>query len=255
MGTGSRDATVDILGVQVSCVDLETLIDQAILWAEAEGAHTISYVNAHCLNTSCRDPEYRQLLNETDLVYADGVGVVWASRFLGGCQLQKMTGADWIYDFCAAASEKNILIYILAGKPGVADRAKQALVDKWPELDIVGVSDGYFIETSEAETLLEIQRKAPHVLFVGLGAPQQEKWVAEHRQELGLPVCWTVGALFDYLAGEERRVPSWMYKLNLEWLWRLLVDPAAKWRRYVLGNPEFVLRVLRQKFKSELTRG
>jgi N-acetylglucosaminyldiphosphoundecaprenol N-acetyl-beta-D-mannosaminyltransferase len=253
---------VNILGVEVACLDLQAILDLVCEWSEHNTQaplgtkYTILYVNAHCLNTACADEGYRRVLNQADLVYSDGISVVWASRLLGGCELHKMTGADWIDDFASWAAStarsgaSGLRIYILAGQPGIAERAGENLMKKYPGLQIVGACDGYFRQMSEAQVLQDIAGKKPHVLFVGMGIPQQEKWLAAHRQDIPTQICWAVGALFDYVAGVEPRVPRWMNALALEWLWRLMIDPVGKWRRYIFGNPLFAWHILRQKLSQ-----
>ena len=211
---------------------------------------TVLYVNAHCLSIASTDSSYHRLLNRADLVYPDGISVVWAGRWLGSACLHKITGADWINNVCEGALNRGLRLYILAGKPGVPQAARAALLKRYPGLEIVGACDGFFIEKNEADVLNEINQTAPDIIFVGMGAPLQEKWIAAHRLEIHAPVCWAVGALFDYVAGVEPRVPAWLNSLAMEWLWRLLIDPAGKWRRYLIGNPLFLYRILRQKLKS-----
>ena len=237
----------DIFGVRVHCVNKPQLLEQVRSWVSAEGKRTVLYVNAHCLNISYRDPEHRAVLNQADLVYADGAGVVLASRLLGGCTLQKLTGRYWISDFCSVAAAEGLRLYFLAGQPGVAQRAGEALRCKWPALQIVGANNGFFSSHNEEEILADIAAAKPHVLFVGMNTPRQEKWIAAHRAEIDVPVCWAVGALFDFVAGLEPPVPGWMNALNLEWFWRLLMDPRGKWRRYLFGNPLFLYRLLQQR--------
>lgn len=239
-------ATVDILGVPIACVGTHDILGLVSVWANDPHPRTITYVNAHCLNTAAATPAYHAVLRQADLVYPDGISVVWASRVLGGQGMQKSTGADWIDWFCRLAVRHGWRIYILAGKPDIARHARDNLLARMPELQIVGVCDGYFQMQPAASVLEEIRRTRPHVVFVGMGTPRQELWVAEHRSALATPICWSVGALFDYVAGAEPRAPAWMNALALEWLWRLLVDPRGKWKRYVLGNPLFVLRFARQ---------
>jgi N-acetylglucosaminyldiphosphoundecaprenol N-acetyl-beta-D-mannosaminyltransferase len=247
---------VDVLGVPVACLDVAGMLDLVRRWSFEPARRTILYVNAHCLNTAARDSQYHAILNRADLVYSDGISVVWSARWLDGRRLHKMTGADWIYDFAAWAQAagrhepEGIRIYILAGKPGIAHDASHNLRRMFPDINIVGAYDGFFQEKSQAAVLQDIAQSKPHVLFVGMGTPLQEKWIAEHRDQIAAPVCWAVGALFDYVAGIEPRVPAWMNALALEWLFRMLIDPAGKWRRYLIGNPLFVLRILRQKLGS-----
>ena len=244
-------STVDILNVRVACLDFPGILNQVEGWLPGSERRTILYANAHCLNTACEDAQVRSALKQADLVYADGVSVVWASRFLSGRRLVKMTGADWIWPFCRWAQARRVSLYLLGGKPGVGRRAAEVLLQRYPSLDILGSADGFFQEKGEAEVVREINRLCPQVLFIGMGTPLQEKWVAAQRPALDVPLCWAVGALFDYVAGDERRVPAGMYSLGLEWLWRLWVNPRGKWRRYILGNPLFAWRVLKQRIKSQ----
>jgi N-acetylglucosaminyldiphosphoundecaprenol N-acetyl-beta-D-mannosaminyltransferase len=242
--------TVDILNVRVACLDFTGILDQVQDWLPGKERRTILYANAHSLNSAWEDVRLRSALTRADLVYADGISVVWASRVLAGCRLIKMTGADWIWPFCAWAQDRKVSVYILGGRPGIGTRACMSLLQRYPALEILGCADGFFQQKSEAEVIREINRLCPQVLFVGMGTPQQEQWLAAQRSALAVPVCWAVGALFDYIAGDERRVPDWLYALGLEWLWRLWVNPRGKWRRYLLGNPRFIARVLRQRFRA-----
>ena len=248
--------SVNILGVEVTCLNLASILARVAEWSGQTEPRSVFYANAHCLNLAFNDSGYREALRKADLIYADGISVVWASRFLGGCRLQKMTGADWIEDFAGWAGRiqvneldrlSDLRIYVLAGRPGVARQAVANLCRRHPQLNVAGLSDGFFQEKSQAEVLEEISVTKPHIVFVGLGSPLQEKWIASNRDKIQAPVCWGVGALFDYLAGIEPRVPPWLYSLGLEWFWRFLVNPGDKWRRYLIGNPVFVYRVLRQK--------
>lgn len=229
---------------------MEKLLNLAAAWAGEEIRRTILYVNAHCLNLACEDEDYREALNSADLVYPDGIGVVWGGRWLAELQMHKITGADWIDAFCRITRDRGQRIYILAGRPGIAGTAATRLQSRWPGLHIVGEADGYFVEKNEAEVLAEIGRCKPHFLLAGMGSPRQEKWLSAHRAELPVPVCWAVGALFDFVSGLEPRAPLWMNRLPLEWLWRLYMDPRGKWRRYLIGNPLFLLRLLRQRLKN-----
>jgi N-acetylglucosaminyldiphosphoundecaprenol N-acetyl-beta-D-mannosaminyltransferase len=265
--------TVDILGVNVACTGMAELLSIVGDWARVSDRpgpqpfpRTVLYANAHSLNVACADPAYHAILRGADLVYADGAGVVLAGRLLGARSahgsahgatrgMAKATGGDWIGPFCAQAAGHGWRIYILAGAPGIAAAARTRLQGQWPGINIVGACDGYFGPAAEAQVIADIAAAAPDILFVGMGTPRQEKWIAAHRGELPARVCWAVGALFDYVAGVEKRVPGWMNALGFEWLWRLLVNPLGKWRRYVLGNPLFLYRVLRQAARRRLTIG
>lgn len=236
-----------VLGVRVDCVNKQELIDRALSWAETGKRRRIFYVNAHCLNMIYQHNSDVYLFNQSDLVYADGIGVVWAARLNRGCSLTKITGREWIIDFCQAANQKNLSIYILAGKPGIALKASQFLKQSITGIKIAGTADGFFLEKTEDQVLAEIQASSPDVLFVGMGTPVQERWIAAVQAKLPVNLFWSVGALFDYVAGVEPQVPGWLEKYALEWFWRMLIDPLGKWKRYIIGNPLFVLRVARER--------
>jgi N-acetylglucosaminyldiphosphoundecaprenol N-acetyl-beta-D-mannosaminyltransferase len=132
----------------------------------------------------------------------------------------------------------------------VAGRAVAALHERHQNLDVVVVAAGQLTAQREAEVLEELWRAQPDLVLVGMGAGVQERWIAAARRRVPSATWWAVGALFDYVAGVERRAPQWMSTAGLEWAFRLLQDPRGKWRRYVLGNPTFVARVLRERLRK-----
>jgi N-acetylglucosaminyldiphosphoundecaprenol N-acetyl-beta-D-mannosaminyltransferase len=243
-------AANEILGIRVDCVNQTQLLQRAVEGVQQPGQMRITYVNAHCLNLARDDNDYRRLLNQFDLVYSDGIGVVWAGRFLNQSHYYKVTGRAWIEQFCYQCSTENISLYLLGGKPGVAEMAKEHLVRRYPNLQVLGACDGYFHAKSEDKLIDELVINRPDVLLVGMGVPLQEKWIETHATMIPVKVCWAVGALLDYAAGIEPPVPMWMEKLALEWMWRMMVDPKHKWRRYLIGNPLFIIRVLKEKFRG-----
>lgn len=238
---------LDVLGTPVACIDTQGLLDTALAWSGEAERRTVLYANAHVLNHAEREPGLLQAWQNADLVYADGVSVVWAAGLLYGRRLEKMTGADWIGRLAALSASLGRRWFLLGGAPGSAELAGLRLLEAYPGLQIVGTYYGYFRDDETPTVLDRIETARPDLLFVGLGTPRQELWLSRHRAAIETPLCWTVGALFDYLSGAERRVPAWMNRSSLEWLFRLWVNPRGKWRRYLLGNPRFVGRVLAQK--------
>jgi len=240
--------TIQMFGFQLACLDLDGMMAQVVDWTTADNRRSVYYANAHVVNQVCRDEHLLSAFQAADLVYADGTGITWAAHYLDGVHLVKMTGADWIHAYCQAAVKNRLRTYILAGQPSVAKAAAANLVQQYDGLEIVGTRDGFFSPAQNDLVIQEINQAAPDVVFIGMGTPHQELWLYQNRAAIHVPVCWVVGALFDYVAGLERRVPAGLYTLRLEWLWRLLSDPRGKWRRYLLGNPEFIYRVLKQKW-------
>jgi len=242
--------TTTIFSVKIACLNLESLLNIVVRWAKEGEKRTIFYVNAHILNIAYKDSKFSETLNKSDLVIADGIGTVWGSKILGGCDLQKMTSADFYLQLFELLSKFEISVYMLGGKPGVAKKAVQELRKAYPKIFILGYADGYFIEKPKDVVIQEIKTKKPKILLVGMGTPRQEYWINNNYNELPSSVIWAVGALFDYIAGFEKRTPEYLNRLNLEWLWRLMMDFPGKWQRYLVGNPLFLLRIMHERFSK-----
>jgi len=240
---------VPVLDVPVRAVTRPVLVEWATSADRACSPATVMYANAHVLNIAFRDSELRAILNQASLVYCDGAGVVLAARLLGRRLPGRMTGADWINPLCAACAETGTSLFLLGSRPGVARRAAQTLERRHPGLVIAGAHHGYLDNPRVCQQAVALANAVrPHILLAGMGTPTQEKWIAAHRHELDAPVVWAVGALFDFVTGVQPRGPRWMLDHGLEWLCRLTSDPRRLWHRYLLGNPLFLLRVLRQRF-------
>ncbi len=211
---------------------------------EEKGQRVVLYVNAHCVNQALRDRRYAAILREADLIYADGMGVVWASRLFGEPLPERLTLGDFLPQLCALCSTRGYRLFIMAGLPGVADHAAHRLKAQFPTLQIVGTHHGYFPPEENDAVIERINQAKPHILLVGMGVPKQEKWIWQYRDRLRVPVMWGVGALFDYYAGKTPRAPVWMRAAGCEWAFRLLVEPRRLWKRYLLGNAFFILRAM-----------
>jgi N-acetylglucosaminyldiphosphoundecaprenol N-acetyl-beta-D-mannosaminyltransferase len=247
----SEVATPDranILGVPLVRQDTKNFIDWLLRKAQGSdiGAATfITYLNAHCSNVAGNDAEYAAILQRAEAVYADGQAIVWASGFLGDALPERVNAADFILELLRRGAGENLKIFLLGSAPGVAERAAARFRAEIPALQIVGVRDGFFDD--EAQLLADITAAAPDILLVGMGVPLQEKWVAAHLPQLNAHVVWCVGAMFEYYGEARARAPVWMRKAGLEWLFRLVLEPRRMWRRYLVGNVVFVLRVLRAR--------
>ena len=208
----------------------------------------VMYANAHVLNQSAQNEQLRGALESADLVYCDGYGVRLAAKALDRPVPHRMTGADWIWALaamCAAAGES---VYLLGSEPGVAREAGTNLAGTFPGLDVVGTHHGYFDVGSphDDRVVEDINARRPSILLVGMGTPKQELWVEANARRLDVDVLWTVGALFDVVSGRVPRAPGWLADNGLEWIFRLAIEPGRMWRRYLLGNPVFIHRVLAQ---------
>ncbi len=248
MGSGDTEA-VDVLGVRVDSLTRRDLLRQVASILRSGRRARVMYANVHTLNIAYRDGELRRHLNGADVVYCDGEGVRLAARLLGGYLPQRMTGADWIYDLCAVFQAQGYSLYFLGGEPGVAARAADKLGRQYPGLQVVGTHHGHYDHNGPEndQVIARINTIRPHVLLVGFGTPLQEKWIARNLEKLNVPVVWAMGALLDFVTGKAPRAPRWMLKYGLEWLGRLMAEPRRLWRRYLIGNPLFLWRVLGQR--------
>ena len=247
---GPRAGRIDVLGVGVNPITVAELHAEIARLVRGERLGLVLNVNAHCLNLCYRDSTLRDSLNGADIVFCDGAGVMMAARMLGGRIPARITYADWIWQLAGFAAAEGFSFYFLGARAGVAQEAAGRLRERYPDLRIVGVHHGYFDHSAgsaENEAVLqEINTCAPDILLIGLGMPLQEHWLMENRHMLDAGVALTCGAAFDYVSRRVRRGPRLLTESGLEWLARLLREPRRLWRRYLVGNPLFLLRVLRQ---------
>ena len=254
-----RAGRIDVLGVGVDPVTVDGLHAEIARLVGSEKLGLVLNVNAHCLNLCYEDHTLRDSLNGADLVFCDGAGVMLAARMLGGRIPARITYAAWIWQLADFAASEGYSLYFLGARPGVAQEAARRLVELYPPLRIVGIRHGYFDHSAGSaeneEVLQEINAAAPDILLVGLGMPLQERWLEENRHRLEVGVALAGGAVFDYASGRIRRGPRLLTESGFEWLARLLCEPRRLWRRYLLGNPLFLSRVLRQLFLGPPSEG
>lgn len=212
---------------------------------ENKGFHLVVTANPLMLNFAQRDRKFKSILQQANLVVADGWGLVWAAHLLGHLKIFRNPGIELINLMSGISVEKGYRLYLLGGKPGVAERASKNLLRAHSGLKIVGQRSGYFGAGEEKRIVEEIRQKEPDILLVGLGSPRQENWIMEHKKELGVAVCLGVGGSFDILAGSLRRSPPWMRKVGMEWIGRFAQQP---WRiQQIPGLVSFVFKVIKQK--------
>jgi N-acetylglucosaminyldiphosphoundecaprenol N-acetyl-beta-D-mannosaminyltransferase len=247
---------VDVLGVWVTAITVPELHVQLRHYVERGSKAVVLHANVHCLNIAWEQDWYRVLLNEADIVFCDGAGVRLGAWLLGHKIPQRITYADWMWDLALFAEQSGYSLFFVGGRPGVSDSAAELLVRRFPRLRILGSHHGYFDQTNDSpdnQALVGmINALKPDILVVGLGMPLQEKWLKENWESIEARVALTGGAVFDYVSGGLRRAPVWMRRFGLEWLGRLLIEPSRLWRRYLVGNPRFLWRVARQRFRSRL---
>lgn len=250
MSAGGR---VWVLGVGVDRISAEGLHGEVARLVRRRGGIVLN-VNAHCLNLCHEAEELRRFFAGADVVFCDGAGVRLAARMLGGRLPERITYADWLPRLASLAEEREFSLFFLGARPGVAVQAAQRLRGAHPGLRIVGVRHGYFDHRAESPengaVVAEINAARPDVLLLGLGMPLQERWLMENHRNLDVGVALTGGAVFDYASGRLRRGPRLLTDNGFEWLARLFIEPRRLWRRYLLGNPLFLARVLAQRWRD-----
>lgn len=238
---------VNVLGVGVDPLTVGDLQAEVGRLVRGGRGGLVLNVNAHCLNLCYADPALRGFFNAADVVFCDGAGVMLAARLLGRRIPERITYADWAWQLADFAEARNLSLYFLGARSGVAQAAARRLKQRYPGLNMVGVHHGYFDRSENEAVVQKINAAAPDILLVGLGMPLQEYWLMENRHRLDAGVALTGGAVFDYVSGRLRRGPRLLVSSGFEWLARLLIDPRRLWRRYLVGNPLFFLRVVRQR--------
>jgi len=252
MARALKGRRVEVLGVGVDPLTVEELHAEILRLTRVDGLSLVLNANAHCLNLCYRDAALRGFLNSADVVFCDGAGVMLAARILGGHIPERITYADWVWRLAAFAEKQGLSLYLLGARPGVARKSARRLRERYTGLKIAGVHHGYFDHASwspENDAVVrEINASAPDILLIGLGMPLQERWLMQNQDRLNAGVALTGGAVFDYVSGGLRRGPRLLTDNGLEWLARFLVEPRRLWRRYLIGNPLFLARVLRKRF-------
>lgn len=249
--------TTSILGVQIDDISSCDVIDLIAKTISAQHRAIIANVNTHAMNIAYEQPKFRQTLNASDVVFCDGYGVKWASALLEQSIRHRHTPPDWIMPLCERAVADDFTLYFLGAQPGVAEAAAKVCLQHVPSLRIVGCHDGYFDleqgSQGSSEVIAEINQLKPDILVLGMGMPLQEYWVHENWSQLDVSVAIAAGAIFDYVSGNIPRAPRWITDNGFEWLARFVIEPRRLWMRYLIGNPLFLSRVLKEHLFGTLT--
>lgn len=242
---------LDIDFLSISMEEAVALIEQVISVGDKQ---CVSFINADCLNISCKDQDYHSLLNSQSIVLPDGAGIKIACQMIGEKLEANLNGTDLLPRLWKSSPSKGYSFYLLGAEPGVTERMKQNLEETYPGVHIAGHHHGYFKQGEETEEVIrKINASKPNILLVAFGAPRQEKWIFEHQDKIDSNVLMGVGGLFDFYSGDKKRAPMWMRNTGLEWVYRLYLEPGRLWRRYIVGNPLFVYRVFKWKRTSKAT--
>lgn len=246
-----RPPPINILGVQVHPLTVDQLHEELAQLIETDAHAEVLHVNVHGMNLSADNPWLRDYLNQAEIVFCDGAGIILGARILGQHIPERITYADWMWQLAEFAAARGYSFYFLGAKPGIAQTAADRMIKRFPELKIAGVRDGYFNKDNghpdNEAVLADINAARPNILIVGMGMPMQERWLLDNWNRIDANIALTGGAVFDYISGDLKRAPAWMTNNGLEWLGRLLIEPRRLWQRYIVGNPVFLARVIRER--------
>ncbi len=237
--------TIDILGVNVDSITFADALDKAEDMVRTEGVSMIFTPNPEIVMCAKNDAELKSILNFADLCTADGIGVVYASKILGSPVPERVAGFDLVCALLERMSKTGDGVFLFGAKPGVAEAAKVKMEEKYPGIVVSGTHNGYFKPEDEDGIVEEINTSGAKLLLVCLGAPKQEKWIAQNQNRLNVNLCMGVGGTLDVFAGTAKRAPEIFIKLNLEWAYRILKNPSRIGRFAAL--PKFVIEVLKNR--------
>ncbi|MDQ4144220.1 MAG: WecB/TagA/CpsF family glycosyltransferase [Actinomycetota bacterium] len=240
---------IDVLGVGISAINMATAVDEISRWVRDGEQHYVCVTGVHGVMESQRDPEMRRIFNDSGLTTPDGMPMVWAGHRAGAAEMQRVCGRDLMLSLCAVAVENGWSSYFYGGAVGVAELLAQRLTMRFPGLRIAGCLSPPFRPLSpdeDREIVATINGARPDLLWVSLGVPKQERWMASHLGRVHAPALLGVGAAFDMHAGLVPHAPMWMQRTGFEWLYRLAHEPRRLWRRYLSNNPRFLLEITRR---------
>lgn len=236
-----------ILGAHIDAVSPEAAIERLLVWARAHESRYATICNCHVVVSASRDAAYGQIINDADMATPDGEPVAWMLRRLGHAGQPRICGPDLMWALCEQAAATALPVYCYGSTEATLGLLETRLRAAFPALAVTTESPPFraLTDDEDAAVVARINASGAGIVFVGLGCPKQERWMAEHRGRVNA-VMIGVGAAFDFHAGTVRRAPTWMRRHGLEWLHRLASEPQRLWRRYLVTNTLFVIGAARQ---------
>ncbi|MEG1543362.1 MAG: WecB/TagA/CpsF family glycosyltransferase [Tannerellaceae bacterium] len=219
-----------------------------------ENKLVINTINAYSWVNANRDPIFKKALQASDILLPDGIAIVFAARFLKNVKIKKIAGADLHEMILETVNKTSGKCFYLGTSQSTLSKIEKRINTSYPNIEVKSFSPPYKLIFSEEENnkmIKHINDFNPDILFVGMTAPKQEKWIHENKVKIQAHVITGIGAVFDFYAGVKKRPSQWMIKCGLEWLGRLIQDPKRLWRRYIIYNPIFIYQILKVKFSNK----
>lgn len=221
-----------VLNVSIDTIGYDRVLDFISAVIKEDKKAQIATVNNEFIVEAQKNERFLNVLNSTSLNVADSTGVVWAVKKLYGHKLERIPGADLFEKICALSQKNTYRIFLFGGDSGVGEKAKSAIYKKYPGIHIVGYIDGVKVDANDSDLkiITKINQSRPDIIFVALGAPKQEIWIANNLKKLNARVFIGVGGTLDFVSGKRKRAPAFLRKIGLEWLFRLFVEPRRMGR-------------------------
>jgi len=235
---------LNISGIKISNLNTQEFLELLLVPNSRARTKKVLYVNAHSINIASQDYKFKDIINNSDILYVDGWWVVWLSRLLGKPLKERISAGDFFDIFINKCIEEKKSLYFLGGGCSLSQELSSVLGRKYPALLVAGLSPGYFGLEEESKIVDKINQSKPDILLVGMGSPRQEYFIARNASRLEADFVWAVGGLFNLLSGRSKPAPFIMKRLGLEWLFRLFQEPGRLWKRYLFGNAVFLYRAL-----------
>lgn len=210
-------------------------------------------INASKINLMNKDEELAKIVNSCPLINADGSSIVWAAKKLGVPLSQRVTGCDLFQELIKVAAKRAYKVYLFGAQEEVLQEVKRIFHAEYPSLQIVGSRNGYFNEEDEPQMVHDMASSGADMMFVAFSSPKKEYWIHKYLDKLNIPFVMGVGGSFDIVAGKTTRAPRWLQKIGMEWLYRFIQEPRRMWRRYIIGNAEFIAYTYKCKFTKGKT--
>lgn len=236
-----------VLDTHIDAIGWDEVVSRIASWAAHRQSRVVALCNVHSVVTASQEPAFQTVLSQADLALPDGAPVAWALRREGFSEQQRINGPDLTWRYLQVAEQLGQSVFFYGSTQDTLDRLLVTIKASFPKLKIVGMESPPYRELSEEEDQAyvdQINQSGANVLFVGLGCPKQEAWMAAHRGRIKA-VMLGVGAAFDYHAGTIQRAPVWMQKIGMEWFHRLLSEPRRLFKRYTVTNSIFIFRMVK----------
>lgn len=231
-----------ILNSHIDALSWEDTIQQITTWSSTNESRYICICNVHSVVTAKNEPDLQTAINNADMATPDGFPIAWTLRRMGHKNQERINGPDLMWKLCEYSNNQTLNIFLYGSTTKTLDKLKLCLSNRFPKIQIVGSYSPPFrtLTVEEDDEIINlINSSGAQVVFVGLGCPKQELWMAKQRGKINATMIG-VGAAFDYHAGTLKRAPIWMRELGVEWLYRLAMEPGRLWKRYLMTNTVFI---------------